>query len=153
MNRSGQVLLLFFSMLIAATGIAQPKDLQVVVASPKGVTATPDQSQGVFVTFKQPMVPLQAVSFQEGAAVMQIQPAIPGKYRWMGTTTLAFVPASPLPNGTLFAVKIPAGTKSLSGQMLSAEYEWDFETPRPQITSADPPMRQRFVELDHSIQR
>ena len=136
---------------VAASAFSQQTELRIVTMSPRGETPTSDQSQTIFVTFNQPMVPLQAVSTQDGSTVMRISPAIPGKYRWMGTTTLAFIPSKPLPRATHFAITIDPGTKSLAGQPLQAGARWEFETPRPHIISTIPNQSQKFVELRHSI--
>jgi hypothetical protein len=151
MSTGRQFLPIVILLLLISAAFGQQQGLQIVVASPQGLTAAIDQSQAIFVTFNQPMVPLEAPSTQDGSAVMLIEPKIPGKFRWMGTTTLAFIPASPLPNATGFTVRIVPGTKSLSGQVLQNGYLWTFETPRPRILRSSPTNGQRFIELDHSI--
>lgn len=129
----------------------QSTPLEVIVASPKGATSTIDQSQMIFVSFNQAMVPLKEVPQDEDTGPMLIEPKIKGKYRWMGTRTLAFIPADTLPFATKYTITVPPGTKSLSGDILQGEFHWDFETPRPRVISMLPYNGQRFVELDHAI--
>lgn len=137
----------FLSVAYAQT----PSKLEVVVAAPQGETPTIDQTQTIFVSFSEPMVPLKEVPPDESTGPMEIQPKIKGKYRWMGTRTIAFIPAGPLPYATQFVVRVPAGTSSLAGKKLEKEYRWVFETPRPRVVTFSPYNTQRFVELDHKI--
>ncbi len=129
----------------------QSTPLEIIVNSPRGATSTIDQSQMIFVSFNQAMVPLKEVPQGEDAGPMLIEPGIKGKYRWMGTRTLAFIPADTLPFATRYTITVPSGTKSLSGDVLQGQFRWDFETPRPKIVSMLPYNGQRFVELDHAI--
>lgn len=136
---------------LSSSAFAQTGALTVVVKTPQGKTATIDQSQQIVATFNQPMVPLREVPEDESRGPLTISPPIAGKYRWMGTMTLAFIPDKPLPHATAFTVTIPAGTRSLSGQTLAEPVTWTFETPRPRVLYTTPYRGQKFVELDHSI--
>jgi hypothetical protein len=127
---------LFICFIPQAT--AQQKELRIVASSPRGVIASIDQSQTFFATFSEPMVALQAVPKDEGTGPLIIEPKIKGKYRWMGTVTLSFIPERLLPYSTEFKVKIPAGTSSQKGTILPNEYSWTFETPRPHIIWTSP---------------
>ena len=109
--------------------------LEVVRFSPEGeVNLAPDLS----VTFSQPMV---AVSSQEQAAQVvpvQLSPQTEGKWRWLGTKTLMFDAAKRLPMATIFTAKVPAGTKSASGQTLAKDVVWTFTTPPPKVETMIP---------------
>lgn len=140
---------LFFCLSSAVFG--QTEELRVVVKTPQGKTASIDQAQQIVATFNQPMVPLREVPEDESTGPLMVDPPIAGKYRWMGTMTLAFIPDKPLPHATSYTVTIPAGTRSLSGQTLSQAVQWTFETPRPRVLYTTPYRGQRFVELDHSV--
>jgi hypothetical protein len=130
---------------------AQQRQLQVLVCSPKGPTRGIDQVQTVFAAFNQPMVALKEVPEDEDTGPLFIEPAVRGKYRWLGPTTITFTPSDTLPNATGFFVRIPAGTKSLSGQLLPYDFTWQFETPRPSVVNTFPSHGSRFVELDHAV--
>ena len=109
--------------------------LEVLRYSPEGdVNLAPDLS----VTFSQPMV---AVTSQEEAAnyaPVQISPQVEGKWRWLGTKTLMFDTAKRFPMATKFNVRIPAGTKSATGQVLNKDVSWTFTTPPPKAISEIP---------------
>jgi hypothetical protein len=122
----------------AVTLLAQQQKLEVVANSPKGPTQNLDQSQTVFVCFNQPMVPLMEAPQDEDVGPMLLVPRVRGKYRWMGTKMLAFIPADTLPSATAFKVSVPRGTKSISGQSLDQDYTWTFETPRPTVVQFNP---------------
>jgi uncharacterized protein YfaS (alpha-2-macroglobulin family) len=128
----------FLLSLLAVAAGAQQKELRIVAFSPKGVTATIDQSKTIFASFSTPMVALQAVPKDEGGGPMTIEPRPAGKYRWMGTSTLTFIPERALPYATAYTVKIPAGTASFDGVSLPREFTWTFETPRPAIIMTSP---------------
>ena len=127
------------------------QEVKVVVTSPLGQTSTIDQSRQIFATFNQPMVPLKEVPEDEATGPLEIVPALGGKYRWLGTSTIAFIPANPLPSATEYMVKIPAEIRSVSGQTLKDAVQWKFETPRPRVVTTQPYQGQKFVELDHAI--
>ena len=98
--------------------------LQVVRYTPEGaVNLAPDLT----VTFSQPMV---AVTSQEEAAQtvpVEFSPQLPeGKWRWLGTKTLMFDTKSRFPMATKFTARIPAGTKSATGQTLAKDVRLDF---------------------------
>jgi len=147
MSRLYSLLVFFVSFSLAQ----QQEALKVVVMSPKGQTATIDQSQQIFATFNQPMVPLREVPEDESEGPLVLEPPIAGKYRWLGTMTIAFIPDKPLPYSTSYTVTIPAGTRSLPGQALAEPVQWTFETPRPRVVSTTPYRGQQYVELNHSI--
>ncbi len=108
-------------------------ELQVVSATPSGMVQSSDQFYAITVIFNQPMVPLQALPEGDGTGPLVIEPAMPGKYRWLGSHTLTFTPSKTLPMASRFVVTVPSGLKSLSGQTLKTPYQWAFETPRPKL--------------------
>ena len=144
------IFILFFLCYTFQT-TAQQKELRIVASSPRGVIASIDQSQTIFATFSEPMVALQAVPKDEGTGPMIIEPKIKGKYRWMGTVTLSFIPEQLLPYSTEFKVKIPAGTSSQKGTILQNEYAWIFETPRPRVTWTSPGDDETHVDTNTAI--
>ena len=107
--------------------------LTVLSATPQGLIEDVNQFYSVVVVFNQPMVPLEALPEGDGSGPLTITPALKGKYRWMGTNTLVFTPADVLTLSSRYQVTIPAGTKSLSGSLLSAPYHFSFETMRPRF--------------------
>src|SRR5688500_8942855 len=112
------------------------QNLEVLRFSPEGeVKLAPDLS----VTFSQPMV---AVTSQEQAAQIvpvEFSPALPeGNWRWLGTKTLMFDTKSRFPMATRFTARIPAGTRSATGQILQKDIVWTFTTPPPKVETMIP---------------
>lgn len=128
--------------------------LEVLRFSPEGeVSLAPDLS----VTFSQPMV---AVTSQDEAAKyvpVEISPQVEGKWRWLGTKTLMFDTAKRFPMATKFTVRIPAGTKSATGQVLQKDVSWTFTTPPPKVEQMIPANQTTrrdalmFVSFDQEI--
>ncbi len=106
------------------------KTLQVIRWSPEGeVPLAPDLN----VTFSQPMV---AVTSQEQAAQfapVELSPQVEGRWRWLGTKTLMFDTDKRFPMATKFTARVPAGTKSATGQSLQKDVVWTFTTPPPKV--------------------
>lgn len=104
----------------------------------------------VSVTFSEPMVPVGATeALPDEAVPVEISPRPAGSWRWMGTRTLVFQPAKRLPMATRFTVRIPAGTKAMSGKSLAEEVRWSFTTPAPTLVNVLP--WGRGVELEPLI--
>ena len=98
------------------------------------------------VTFNQPMVALTSLgdlAAQDVPVKLSPQPA--GKWRWIGTKTLAFEPQATAATGTArfpmatkYTAEIPAGTVSAAGGKLANAVTWTFTTPPPQIRASYP---------------
>ncbi len=102
-------------------------------APPKVVRHAPDgevpMAPHVSLTFDQPMV---AITSQEEAArtvPAMLEPAVPGRWRWLGTKTLLFDPEPRMPMATEYTVRVPKGTASASGTTLAEELVFRFATP------------------------
>lgn len=139
----------------AVPDAASAGPLEVLRYSPEGdVPLAPQLS----VTFSQPMV---AVTSQAELAAqdvpVRIAPQPPGKWRWVGTKTLLFVPDGRFSMATQYAVSVPAGTRSAGGAALTAQRTWSFKTPPPQVKTTYPEGGARardsimFVEFDQRI--
>ncbi len=117
--------------------------VEVLRYAPEGdVPLAPNLS----VTFNQPMVALTSLGdlAAQGVPVM-LSPQPAGKWRWIGTKTLAFEPLATAASGTArfpmatqYTVEIPAGTASVSGGKLANAVTWTFTTPPPQIRASSP---------------
>jgi len=126
--------------------------IEVIAVSPEGRTAGMDYAATITVTFNKPMVALGKLPEGEGTGLILISPEVKGKFRWMGTSTLSFTPAVPLPLATEFEVTVPEGIKSdVSGEFLEREYKWKFETMRPDLLYSYPREKQDWLELDENI--
>ena len=114
--------------------------LEVLRFSPEGEIPL---APFVNVTFNQPMVPIGTLSDLANEEVpVQLEPALPGTWRWLGTKTLNFQFDSSeidrLPMATEYVVTIPAGTESATGGLLADSVSWAFSTPPPEIISKHP---------------
>ncbi|HNH33210.1 MAG TPA: alpha-2-macroglobulin family protein [bacterium] len=107
----------------------------VLSATPQGTVADIQQFYAVVVIFAKPMVALSALPEGDGDGPLEISPSVNGKFRWMGTNTLSFIPSEKLPLNTRFTVTIPAGTRALDGSAMSSPYVFSFETMRPKLIS------------------
>lgn len=113
-----------------------PNALEVVRYSPEGeVNLAPDLN----VTFSQPMVAVTAQEQASQTVPAEVSPALPeGQWRWLGTKTLIYDAKKRFPMATKFTAKIPAGTKSATGQTLAKDIIWTFTTPPPSVETMIP---------------
>jgi alpha-2-macroglobulin len=114
--------------------------LKVLRAQPEGeVPIAPYFS----ITFNQPMVGVGTVSQVNASEVpVTLDPAIAGRWQWIGTRTLRFdadlKDVDRLPMATTFKATVPAGTKSATGSVLAAAATFAFATPAPKVESFTP---------------
>ena len=97
----------------------------------------------VNITFNQPMVPLATLEDLSVLDVpVQVSPALPGTWRWLGTKTLNFQYDSELvdrlPMATEYEVIIPAGTESAVGGVLAEDVTFLINTPPLQMRQYHP---------------
>jgi alpha-2-macroglobulin len=141
--RPGKTVVESFPPANTDAGIAPGVDsgpLQVLRVQPEGdVPLAPY----VAITFNQPMVPVGTVSQLAGIDVpVTIDPAVPGRWQWIGARTLRFDADTDavdrLPMATKFTVTVPAGTKSATGTTLAAAATFTFATPAPKVETFFP---------------
>jgi uncharacterized protein YfaS (alpha-2-macroglobulin family) len=118
----------------------EPGPLQVLRFAPEGEIPL---APFVNVTFNQPMVPLTTLGALAAEEVpVQLDPPLPGVWKWLGTKTLSFEYDSAeidrLPMATEYVVTIPAGTESATGGALPETVRWTFSTPPPKMTDYYP---------------
>jgi hypothetical protein len=113
---------------------ASTEALQVVVATPTQLVRGPVRPA---ITFSRPV---RALGRQgpDTAPPASIAPAVDGRWRWLGSTTVTFEPAEPLPLATAFTVTVPAGLTALDGAQLKAPYTYSFETPALRPINGEP---------------
>ncbi|MDX9864508.1 MAG: hypothetical protein RBT34_06865, partial [Anaerolineaceae bacterium] len=114
--------------------------LQVLRYSPEGEIP---MAPFINITFNQPMAALGTLAqLAEEDIPVQIEPALEGTWRWLGTKTLNFQYDSNLvdrlPMATEFRVTVPAGTTSVTGDVLADTVSWTFNTPTPVLTNSYP---------------
>ena len=117
--------------------------LAVVAARPRGVAGSDVRPT---LTFSRPVMALASVEAQSAAPPpAQLQPAVAGEWRWLGSASVEFVPKEPLPFATHFSVTVPAGLKSVDGSALAEAYSFSFETPSPALQAVNPPENWAWV--------
>lgn len=90
----------------------------------------------IHVAFDRPMVALaQDVS---AADVLQVEPQVQGRARWVGSQTLVFEPSAPLAGATQFKVRVPRGLRALDGEALAEDLTFAFDTPAPAVVRCEP---------------
>ena len=118
--------------LLAASVAAQaPAALTVVRSGPEGALATLAQANEIRIVFSEPMVTLGRIPSPVTAPFVRISPAIPGTFRWSGTTILIFTPdpKRPLPYATTYTVTIDTTAAAVSTRRLARAVTFRFTTP------------------------
>jgi uncharacterized protein YfaS (alpha-2-macroglobulin family) len=106
----------------------------------------------ITVAFNHPMVPLSSLARVEDAGIpVTIEPAIEGRFVWVGTDTIALKMVDRLPFANRFTVTVPAGTRSALGGVMEKPFSWSFETPRPELVSSNPSDAASELGLDIPI--
>src|SRR5262245_24277034 len=105
--------------------------LTIVTAGPEGEIANREEANEIRVVFSEPMVTLGRIPARVTAPFVRIAPAIPGTFRWSGTTTLILTPdvKQPLPLATKYEVTIDTTAMAVSGRRLAEPYTFSFTTP------------------------
>src|SRR5215213_2853066 len=107
---------------------SQAAALRVVSAAPAGEVATLAEANEIRVVFSEPMVALGRVPAAVTAPFFRVSPAIPGSFRWSGTTILIFTPDAkrPLPYATKFEVTVDTTATAVSGRRLARAHRFSF---------------------------
>ncbi len=119
----------------AASLLSQTAELTVVNAAPTGEIQQLQQAGEIRIVFSEPMVPLGRIPANPALPWIRIAPALAGAFRWSGTTTLLFTPASPPPFATRYRVTVDRSATSAAGRQLRAPFEFTFTTPTVRLTS------------------
>jgi alpha-2-macroglobulin len=127
---SAPALLLLLTVSPAAAQTTPPA-LRVVSAAPNGEVATLAEANEIRVVFSEPMVTAGRIPARVLAPFFRVTPAIPGTFRWSGTTILIFTPdpTRPLPYATRYEVDIDATAAAVSGRRLAKPHGFSFTTP------------------------
>lgn len=132
----------------AAPTVDLPDGLAVMINTPEGRIV---DSQAINVVFNQPVVALTDLEAQKARTMLLIEPALPGDYHWLGSSTLSFIPQSGFDLATEYTVTIPEGLTAVSGQVLDDDFSWSFETPRPELVDYRPSDYSGVVGLNEPI--
>ncbi|MBL8136558.1 MAG: Ig-like domain-containing protein, partial [Acidobacteria bacterium] len=140
MTRAGWLSGVLAPMVLCATPLAaQPAApaLTVVSSGPSGALASLDQANEIRIVFSEPMVTLGRIPAVVTAPFVRMTPAIPGAFRWSGTTMLIYTPdpKQPLPYATTYTVTVDTTATAVSGRTLAAPVTFTFTTPTVRLLS------------------
>ena len=112
-----------------------------VIDPPKVLLALPKEDTSVdskvTVMFERPMTELTTYDTAEARGFpLIIDPPVEGRFKWLGSSALQFIPKTRLHYSTLYSAVIPAGTKSLDNGLLEQKYTFTFQTERVQRISS-----------------
>ncbi|MGD0577159.1 MAG: Ig-like domain-containing protein, partial [Candidatus Staskawiczbacteria bacterium] len=99
---------------------------KVTAIFPAADSEAPDNSK-ITIVFNRPMVPLTTIDELESQNIpVQITPATDGKFKWISTNTLQFIPSGHLVDSSNYDVKIKDGFISMDG-LAVAGFESKFQ--------------------------
>jgi hypothetical protein len=91
------------------------EDPQVIAVFPKEDSESPENTE-ITIVFNRPMVPLTTLEYLEAKAVpVEIYPQTEGRFKWISTNILQFIPKERLLRSTNYKVRIKPGFVSLDG--------------------------------------
>ncbi len=131
-----------FVSLWPAAALAQARssgNVTVVSAGPTGEIASLAEAREIRIVFSEPMVELGRIPAVVRPPYVTITPAIPGAFRWSGTTILIFTPdaKTPLPFATRYDVTVDGTAAATSGRTLGTPYTFSFTTPTVKLLRTD----------------
>ncbi len=108
---------------------------RVVYSGPEGAASVGSE---ISVVFSRALREL-SLAGDEAPPPLKISPEVVGRWQWVGTRALVFVPAGGhLPGATRISVEVPAGTRALDGATLKSAHRFSFSTPRPRVVRSSP---------------
>lgn len=138
-------------MLVSAQFASAAEELKILSATPQGNLNALDDGKAITLTFDRPVIALSGVEKDVREGPISMTPAVKGVYRWMGTSTLSFIPDTPLAYATRYVVNVKAPITAVDGAVLAKPFNFSFVTPRPQVTEVYPYQEQTQVTLEQPI--
>jgi hypothetical protein len=117
---------------------AAPKGpFEVLRYGPEGEVGIAGQ---ISISFDRPMIAVSGHDDSVAAGVpLQMQPQVPGQWRWVGTRTLLFEPeAARLPMATEYRVQVDPAARAADGSAPASTTQWTFSTPAPVLQTRFP---------------
>jgi len=131
--------------------VSATEELKVISATPQGDLNSLDDSKAITITFNRPVVALSGVEKDVDEGPVSIMPEVSGTYRWMGTSTLSFIPDKKLEYSTRYVVRVKAPITSVVGSIMAKDFDFSFVTPRPQVKRGFPYQEQTQITLEQPI--
>ncbi len=121
--------------------VAGPPKLAVRLPAPDSVEV--DMRSKITLVFDRPMIPLTQVQGDAAAELMKnwpvtISPAVAGRWRWMSTVAIEYIPTKPLIANTRYTVSVPKGIPTVTGDKTEKDESWSFQTIRPSVSDTFP---------------
>ncbi len=112
--------------------------LTVLRTTPSGEVNGPVST--ISITFSAPMVPLTAITDLAALDVpVSLSPEVPGRWRWLGTSTLVFEAETRLPMASHITATVDASrARSVHGQALADDIAFVVSTAPPRVVSIVP---------------
>ena len=140
--------------LLARPHLFPPKvvgKLSIVAYSPQGAEV-PISADGIAIMFNKAVVPLSSLDRgRQRALPLEISPALPGKFFWLGTHGFVFRPSEPLAPATTYRVTLSPGVISVDGFRLDEQLSWEFSTVRPRVITMEPGDGETLLPRDGSL--
>lgn len=133
---------------------AEYSEYYKVVAAPKVVLLTPNDGAKevpadtqINIMFDRPLTGLTTLEGgRDRFPEVKIEPAVAGRFKWLGTSTLQFLPDK-LALATTYKVTVPMGTSVMDGGYTEEEFSTTFDTKRPQVVSMSPTDTQNSSQI------
>ena len=119
--------------------------LTVVVARPQGDGRADVRPA---LTFNKPIAALGEGVAPQG---FRITPAVDGEWRFIGSSSVEFVPQALLPFATSFEVSVAPGLKAIDGSTLAKGYSFRFDTLAPRLTGTVPESGWRWLPREPTL--
>ncbi|MGL4209565.1 MAG: Ig-like domain-containing protein, partial [Candidatus Adiutrix sp.] len=117
---------------ISGPSAAEISPLEILRCAPTGLVSNLSQ---FVIMFNQPMVALGDYDNVPPGALL-IEPHTSGQPVWLNQYTLAFTLEAPLTGSAALSVTVPAGLKSLTGQILDKTETFTIELPQVAVLEA-----------------
>jgi len=135
----GMVLSRYFIPLLSGCTLSFETvgNLRVILAAPQ--TEAIEAKTPITVVFNRPVIALTTIDNEkEKWPAFQINPAVAGEGRWLGTSAYQFRPSEPYKRSTTYKVTVPSALSENEDDKLANEYFWEFSSERPHIDSIFP---------------
>ena len=113
--------------------------LTVIDWGPRGDFSSTIQRPSIHVIFSQPMIPLASLGEQTSTSpFVSINPPLKGAFRWYGTSFLSFEGDEPCQSQQTYTITVAANAASLSGNRITGDRVFTFQTETLSIRSVTP---------------
>jgi uncharacterized protein YfaS (alpha-2-macroglobulin family) len=117
--------------------------LRLLFHAPTGVIRG---DETISLVFDRPMVALTTAEEESKVDFVTLDPAVPGRWRWVGDRLAVFAPDERFPLSTRVTVAVGTAAKGLAGAPLAEPVTFTFETPAPTPRTVLPSDDRRSLE-------